>query len=131
MFYLHGGAVALVCIGEPAVSRRTLVQVDVLNVDVDADHTSDAQRQETGVCEETERSVDSFELSFLFSFFFFPPESSTFPLQKPERPFMLIYFSKCQILYNKCLSNMPEERSPGTTQNQNREVKHKHRLMLL
>lgn len=42
--YLHGGAVALVCVGKPAVSCCALVQVDVLNVDVHTDHTSDTDK---------------------------------------------------------------------------------------
>lgn len=38
--YLHAGAIALMSIREPAVPCCTLVQVDVLNVDIHAYHTS-------------------------------------------------------------------------------------------
>lgn len=41
--YLHGGAVALVTVSEPAVACCTLVQVDVLNVDVHTDHSSNTE----------------------------------------------------------------------------------------
>ncbi|KAG7232467.1 hypothetical protein INR49_008831 [Caranx melampygus] len=43
--YLHAGAIALVRISKPVVSCCALVQVDVLDVDVHTDHTSDAERR--------------------------------------------------------------------------------------
>lgn len=46
--YLHGGAVALVSISKPAFPCCTLVQVNVLNVDIHTDHTSKAEHTDSG-----------------------------------------------------------------------------------
>ena len=38
VFYLHSRAVALVCVGKPAITRGTLVHIKVLYIYIHTDH---------------------------------------------------------------------------------------------